>query len=281
MPNILWYYSFIGVGLALIGYTMYKKKMVIDLLAFFVGAVTVVFIGELIVLFIFEGYQYKPEVFADPFANNVVGHIIPNMALWATTAVVVGAFRLRFRWIVLIAAGYMLIEVFFLRLNLYEHHWWKTYMTGIAIVIYLSMLKYGYQKLMSKHHPLLRHFTIILLGVVVLHTPSIIFLLLDMEFYHIGWVSNVYRESILFGVIYHSVVSLIIVLSLRVLKNGYKLILPLLIFYLLDTILLGLNILRLSKGLRLEWVLLTSTVSFAAVVWFDHYSLREARYPAR
>jgi hypothetical protein len=218
--------------------------------------------------------MYKPAVFSNPFANNVIGHVIPNAALWGTTALMVGAFALRYRWVVLIVIGYMLIEELFLKLGIYEHIWWRTFMTGIIVMIYLSISKIGYAQLFKKKHMILRDVMFFLMGIVVLHTPSIIFLLLRMQFFHVGWVSNSYRESILFGVIYHAIISLLIVISLRLQKSRYFMLVPLLIYSLCDYIMFIKDIMILVNGLNLFWLSIASTLSILTIILLEHYTWR-------
>ncbi|MEM5771031.1 MAG: hypothetical protein AAGU32_22525, partial [Bacillota bacterium] len=57
---------------------------------------------EMIVLLFFDSYAYKPGVFTDYYAENIFGHIVPNATLWPATALLVGAYALRYRWIGLI-----------------------------------------------------------------------------------------------------------------------------------------------------------------------------------
>lgn len=274
MPNIFWYYGFVVIGAGIMAYTIYKKKHAGDMFAFLLAAIAMSFVGEYVILFIFEGYMYKPAVFADPFANNVVGHVIPNASLWGTTAVLVGAFRLRYRWIALIGVIFMLIEVLFLQLDLYEHSWWKIYMTGAAIMIFFPIAKISYAKLAEKRHPVLRNVTFALLGVVVMHTPSIIFLIMKMQYYHVGWVSNQYRESILFGVLYHAFISVFILSAAHILKNRYLLAVPLAVIFVCDSLLWKLGIMVLQNGLTLGVVFAATTVSFITVLLFEQYTLK-------
>lgn len=270
--NRYWYYCFVLIGAAILLYTMYKKRNVGDVIAFFLASVTFCFIGELVALFMFQGYMYKPEIFADPFANNVIGHVIPNASLWGTTAVLVGALHMRYRGIAIISLLFMLTEIVFLKLNLYEHRWWRLYMTGIASVAYLTTVKLVYSKLERNKTGALRFILFAMLGIVVLHSPSIVFLLLNMQFFHLGLLDNPYRESILVGVLYHAVNSFIIVWSAYCLRLRYRILVSLAIIFLLDGLMYLTNIMHVSNGLHLWGVLTASAVSTAAIIGFEQYT---------
>lgn len=91
---------------------------------------------EFIVLGLFNGYAYKTGIFTSPWAENILGHLILNSTLYPGTAILVAAYSLGYGWISLITVIYLLLEYLFLKLGIYEHHWWQYYMTAIAIFTY-------------------------------------------------------------------------------------------------------------------------------------------------
>ncbi|HEX7055810.1 MAG TPA: hypothetical protein VF260_01260 [Bacilli bacterium] len=274
MQNIYWYCMFIFVGSGIMIYVIHKKKNAGDIIAFWLAEVALVFIGEIVVLFMFEGYRYKTELFADPFANNVIGHVIPNIFLWGTAGVLVGACRLSYRWIAALVAVFMSIEWFFLKAGLYEHYWWRLYMTLIAISLYLLLARKLYAVLARGRYAHIRNAAFVLIGIVVLHTPSIGFLLLDMQFYDPDWTGNIYRDSILFGVFYHGLNSAFAVMCFRRLHNVLRILLPMVVLFFFDAILYKLHILILENGMNMWGNMIAGAGSIVLFSLLERYTLR-------
>ncbi len=106
MANIYWYLglSIIGLGAAVI--TIYQKRRVYKpstMIVFFLFAAGVTWIGEFIVLGIFNSYAYKTGVFTDPWAQNLFGHLLINTTLYPAAAIVMTANSLRYGWMALVA----------------------------------------------------------------------------------------------------------------------------------------------------------------------------------
>lgn len=132
MARICWYclLAIIGVGIA--AFTIYKKRDTAKLstyLVFLLFATCITWIGEFIVLGLFNSYAYKTGIYTSPWAQNVLGHLILNSTFYPGTAILVAAYSLGYGWISLITSIYLLLEYLFLKLGVYEHHWWKYYMT--------------------------------------------------------------------------------------------------------------------------------------------------------
>lgn len=135
---------------------MEKKKNIVDLVAFYLMSITPSYFGELIILGIFKGYSYKPGIFSDYFADDINGHILTNAGLWCALAVPVGAFQLGYRWMFLIAISFMGIEELFIAFGLYEHYWWKTYLTGLAVFPFYIITRKWYSLLNEKRRGFIR-----------------------------------------------------------------------------------------------------------------------------
>lgn len=97
MSNLFWYnfLAIIGVGIA--AFCMYKKRGRTEFstwIMFYLFALSITWLGEFTVLGLFNSYAYRPGVFPDPWAENLVGHLILNSTLWPGTAVLVVAYSL-------------------------------------------------------------------------------------------------------------------------------------------------------------------------------------------
>jgi len=72
---------------------------------------------------------------------------------------------------------YLLVELFFLKIGIYEHHWWKYYMTAFVIFFYQVISKMWFKKMNQLRHGLMRMSTLYFVGFVLLHYPIPILLL--------------------------------------------------------------------------------------------------------
>jgi len=122
MASITWYCLIASIGVVMAAFTIYKKRDVAKVstyLVFYFFATCVTWIGEFTVLGLFNSYAYKPGIYTDPWAENILGHLILNSTFYPGTAIFVAAFSLGYGWISLMTVFYLLIEYWFLKLGLY------------------------------------------------------------------------------------------------------------------------------------------------------------------
>ena len=130
-----------------------------------------------------------------------------------------------------------------MKLGIYEHHWWKNYMTGLAIFVYQILNKMWFIKLNKMPNELLRICTFYFVGFVLLHYPIPIILLLGKQYYNVYWAEDRYLSSTKFIFVYQLVESLFLVSFVCVLKKWYWKLGPFLIAFVGQTILVYSNIL--------------------------------------
>ena len=276
MANIYWYWllAIIGVGTAV--FSIYKKRNIAKIstfLVFFLFATCVTWIGEFIVLGLFNSYAYKTGVYTDPWAQNILGHLILNSTFYPGTAVLVAAYSLGYGWISLITVFYLLTECLFLKLGIYEHHWWKYYMTGFAIYIYQIFTKVWFIKMNKLQHGLLRISTLYFVGFVILHYPIPIILLLGKEYYNVNWVQDIYLSSTMFIFSYQLVETLILVFFVCVLNKWFWKLVPFIVAFVGQSILVNLNILVFQDGWNLFYTILVYYICIATFILIEKYTL--------
>jgi hypothetical protein len=272
MPNIFWYYSVAIIGLGMHGITMFKKgNIFMTSLVFFltIGLLTV---GEFFILVVFDAYAYKPEVFTDAIADSLVGHLLGNLFLWAGAANLVVNFSLGNRWIFLLSGIFMLIETLFLRLGIYEQHWWQTYFTGIAVILSLNIKRNWVSNLGKNPYKFLRYMTFYLFALIFIHLPTHLLLLTGKQHYSFGQVENFYRDSILFGLPYHAGMALIYVFFCCGLRKNFWQLAPILFFALSDFILVNMNILIFQDQWNFFYLIIFRTTSLVIFVLYKNYA---------
>lgn len=273
MPKVFWYYLVVAIGLALLIYTMIKKRNFADLLSFFLAIASFAYLCEVLVLFVFGSYQYKPGVFTDSVAENIFGHLLCNGFFWGGTAVFVAAFSLKSLWILLISIGYMLVEVFFLKIGAYEHHWWKLYITGAAAFVIFTVGKWWFSALQCKKNKFLRKFTFFMIAWGILQGSSVILSILDLQHFLLGFVENKYLDDILSSVPYHLCIAVIYSALTSISNKWYYLILPLIINILMDNLFVFFNILNFYNGWNLLYFTFIRIIGFILFILLDKHTL--------
>lgn len=276
MASIYWYSLLAIIGLGIAAFTMYKRMNIAKLstfLVFFLFATCVTWIGEFAVLGLFDSYAYKTGVFSSPWAQNILGHLILNSTLYPGTAILVAAYSLGYLWIALITVIYLLLEYLFLKLGIYEHHWWKTYMTALAIIIYQVLTKAWFIKMNKMQDRWLRISTFYFVGFVILHYPIPIILLLGKQYYNVNWVPDIYLSSTMFIFFYQLVEALLLIFFVCVLNKWYWKLVPFIIAFVGQSILVYLNILLFKEGWNLFYTTLVYFTGIAIFILIEKYTL--------
>ena len=257
-------------------FTVYRKRDIAELstfLVFFLFATCFTWIGEFIVLGLFNSYTYKTGIYTSPWAQNILGHLILNSTLYPGTAILVAAYSLGYGWISVITLIYLLIEYWFLKLGIYDHHWWKYYMTALAIFIYQVLTKTWFITINKIQPRLLRISTFYFVGFVLLHYPIPIILLLGKQYYNVNWVEDLYLSSTLFIFAYQLVESLILVFFVCILKKWFWKLMPFIIAFVGQGILVKLNILVFQDGWNLLYTMLVYFISITSFIIIERYTL--------
>lgn len=277
MPNVFWYYCSVAIGLVLIIYTMFKKRNFADLLSFFLAATALSYLCEVLVLFVFGSYQYKPGIFHDYVAEDIFGHLLTNGFFWGGFAVFIAAFSLNSLWILLISIFFMIVEIFFLKVGAYEHRWWKLYMTGSAAFVIFTFGRLWFSALQKNENKFLRSFSFFMIAWGILQGCSVVQSLLDLQHFLPGFVKNEYQDSILFSVPYQLCLAVIYSAFASVSKKWYYAVFPLVLNILMDSLFVFLKILNFYKGWNIFYFELIRVFGFAVYIVLEKYTLLSAR----
>ncbi|GFP75544.1 hypothetical protein [Clostridium fungisolvens] len=285
MQNILWF-----IGLAIIGilsaiYAIYKKKHIYKISTFFVFylfAASIAWCGEFLVLGLFNSYAYKTGVLQDVWAQNLLGHLILNTTLYPSAAVVMVAFSFKFGWISFVAALFTAIEYVFVNLRLYEQHWWRYYMTAIAVVGILLFDNMWFPKINKKCYGLNRAFVFYFVAMIIVHIPAPILLLMSKQYYKLGFVNkffgDIYLSSIIIIFFYHMIEAFLLVLFTCILKKWYWSVLPFIISIVAQSIFVKMGILIIESGWNLVYTLILYEIFIAIFILIEKYTVRPQKY---
>lgn len=276
MSSLFWYISLAVIGLGFAAYAIYKKRYVTDLstwFVFYLFSTGVTWFGEVIVLVVFNSYAYKPGVFQNYLFENLVGHLLLNSTLWPSAAVLVVAYRLRYGWLFLIAAVFILLEYLFLKYGMYEQHWWRYYMTVTATILYLVILKKWFPLMNEVRRGLPRLITLYFAAFVIIHLPIPLMLFYGKQYYSVFVTQDIYQSSTIFIVFYQLVETSVVMFFLFLDKWYWKLV-PYFISSAGQISLASRNILIIQDNWNLVYTLLLYAIVITLCLLMEKYTLR-------
>ena len=276
MSALFWYNCVASISIIIAALVVYKKRNLLglsDWLVFYLFASGLTWIGEFIVLGLFNSYAYKPGVFENIWAENLLGHLILNTTIWPCMAVLVVAYRLGYGWISLITAGILLIEYLFLKAGIYEHHWWRYYMTGLALIINLTILKLWFPLMNKVRHGLPRFTTLYFAAFVIIHLPAPLLLLGGQQYYSSAVTDDMIRSSIIFILSYH-LVETFVVMYLFYLDKWFWKVVPFVISCISQIFLASNSILIIQNEWKLTYTLLLYVITLTICLLMEKYTLR-------
>ncbi|MGE5630937.1 MAG: hypothetical protein ACM3TR_07570 [Caulobacteraceae bacterium] len=274
MSNLFWYCSLAVIGLVCIFFAMYKNENYVTFILFYIFTTSITWFGEFVALGIFSGYAYKPGVFTDPWAENILGHLILNSTLWPGTAMLVARYSLGYGWILLITAVFILAEYLFVILGVYEQHWWRYYMSAIIVVSFQVISKKWFIRMNQFRHGFTRHITFFFVAFLIMYSPNPLLLIAKMQFYRMGWVGNKYLDSSILTFIYYPLLCSITVFFVCMLDKWYWKVVPLIIFIISDINLVNTNMLIFQHGWNLFYLAITHALCLAAFITLEKHVLK-------
>lgn len=278
MPNIFWYFCLAVLGVGIAAFAIYKKRNITEIstfIVFYLFATCITWLGEFIALGIFNGYQYKPGVFTDPWAENIVGHLILNSTLWPGSATLVAAFSLGYGWIGLITVSYILAEYWFTKLGIYEQHWWKYYTSAIIVIIFHAVAKRWFTIMNQIRHGLPRIITFFFVSFVIIHLPFPILLVFGKQHYSVELTENIYRSSAIFTLFYHSIICSILVFFVCVLDKWFWKLVPFVMVFVIESIFAKMNILIFQNKWNMFYTMIIHAINFTVFILFEKYTLKK------
>ncbi|WP_139491987.1 hypothetical protein [Brevibacillus dissolubilis] len=209
MPNYFWFLLLILFSLAILFYTLYKKRDPMVMVQwFFLAGLSYVF--ELITLVYLNGYTYHPHLLPKGFADSIIGSIASQGLSVPITGAFIAAFDLGWIWILLISLLFVGTEILFLFLNLYEHQWWSIYLTAVMLPLSFWLSRKWYQLLKARYHPLVwfttLYFCIFCLTVTIVWFISTVFYQYQMVY---GWFIDAVRDHTAVNGTYYLVTSFV------------------------------------------------------------------------
>ena len=263
--NTIWYIA-LGI-LTLIQLTVVftktnNRKLVFALYCTIAG---IIFTYEATILCFLKSYNYHPLLLQKNTMDDALAGNLFSQFLVSSTAILIAVVKLREVWYFLFAIIYVLIEELFLKLGIYEHYWYETWMTFVGLILMFWLVNIIYTSSLINIGPMLKR-VYIFFGLYTLHMPIIFWVFKisgiiepNMNLLRDQWHS--YAFIALANLFFLSISCIIIYFTLSkwMLKIGAISILYL-VLYMVDQT----GILRVKEG----WFLIFSTTNILGMYFF-------------
>ncbi len=155
--HTVWY---LLLGLATVTqvvYALYHSENRLRTFAFYLTLAGMPLYFETSILIFLDAYTYYPRIIRnpelDPFNDVLAGNLFSQFGV-ASSALLLAVRRKPLYWSFIVAVIYSMVEVFFEYLGIYHHHWWRTWMTFVALILFFAIAKWMYAHLVRGVRPL-------------------------------------------------------------------------------------------------------------------------------
>jgi len=220
MPNFIPYLLLTAVcAVALISLLIRKRDVwpLIVLLSFS----GTIYVFEFFIMVLFDSYRYHPNIVKIPYYDNVVGALVSNFFAVPVAAVFVVVYRLRAPWILSLALAFGAIEWLFLRIGAFEHQWWRTPYTILALLIFFPVARLWLAELRRGRSP----FTFVALQMLawsIAGTTMFGFALSGVRLFQSGVFDDPYRDDIFLSSIYGSYLATILAAAMYRSRSAWR-----------------------------------------------------------
>jgi hypothetical protein len=174
---------------------------------------------------------------------------------------------------VLISLAFVGVETLFMKFGLYEHHWWKSYMTAVSVFVYLVLVKIWFVKMTQVRGRSSRAVIFYFVSFVIIHLPIPLLLLLGKQYYNVNLTENMVRSSTIFILFYQLVEVLFLVFFVCILSRWYWKLVPFALAFIGQATLANMNILTFQDNWNLFYANLIYTICIAVCILIERYAL--------
>jgi hypothetical protein len=194
MPNAVPYLILVFLSAVTLIYIFLRTRAYITLV-WFLSLSGMIYVFEFVILVLFDSYAYYPKLIDTPYLDNMFGALVSNFCAVPVTGITIITLRLRFYWFIAFALFFTGVEWLFIRLGIYEHHWWRLSYTFVFITFFFWISRFWANKTVDGSK-LVRYLSMVLFCVSMCDTISYMMLLAGATNFHIGWFANPERDDI-------------------------------------------------------------------------------------
>ncbi len=145
-------------------------------LALYLTICGITFCFEMVVYSFFKSYEYYPMLIPHSRPDDsIAGNLFSQFSVSAT-ALLIAVFNLRYYWFGFFAVLYGVIEELFIKLGIYKHNWYRTWMTVIGLLVLFWIARKIYTVSLN-HIGNFERYLYIFFGLVALHENTIVWVL--------------------------------------------------------------------------------------------------------
>ncbi len=149
--NTIWY-VLLGISTLIeLIFTMLKAKRRRLTFAFYLTIVGITLYFETLILIFFRAYAYYPMIIqknSDPFNDILAGNLFSQFSVSATALLVI-ILDLKYYWYFIFGGIYGIIEELFIALGIYNHNWYRTWITVVGFPVLIWIVKKMYFKILQ------------------------------------------------------------------------------------------------------------------------------------
>jgi len=278
--NTVWYVALAVISIALIIVTLSKTQERRKTLAFFFAVLGMTYFVEVLLLLITNAYAYYPKIASDSFHESLIGNFFSQYSVSAS-AVLISTLDLNFWWRIGFSIAYFLIDVLFVRLQIYSLNWYHSWYTLVGFLIYSWIIMKWHKKVFA-HPSKTIYFTTLLLGTFSLGGNAIGTTLnfLEIRRFGIGLYEQASKDNTATGILYGILIIFILIPLCRMKSHPVIKCLILLALCVFDYILFRIGVIKSKEGWFVVGTMIAMLGRYFITVWVDR-SLGAADVPRK
>jgi hypothetical protein len=172
------------------------------MLVFTAAAFGFVLYSEAVIVIGTNAYDYHPGLSGDPYLDTVLGNYFSQLSIASTSAFLIVC-RLSWLWYFAAAFIYLIIDVLFASLGIFEHHWYKSVYTLIGFAPLLFLIRLWHDKLIASQwkalHYIALYFSVAAVNSTIITLPLKI---AGIQRYAFGILGDISIDHSLSNIIY-------------------------------------------------------------------------------
>ncbi|MBB6634221.1 hypothetical protein [Cohnella thailandensis] len=214
--NTIWYCLLALLSILAAIYAFAKTDNAKHWVGFGFAVLGSTFVFETGILTFLNAYKYIPKISSDPFLDSIIGNYFSQFLITVTVLLVLIK-KLSRIWRFIIAAAIVGIEEWFLKLGIYEHEWYRTWMTFVLLLFLLWMANVWHIYLARFPNRLVYYLTLFL-GASALFSVAIVFIQFTYKihvFHPVVFPNDYYRNQAVMIVSYRTIIVLLMMILYR------------------------------------------------------------------
>lgn len=213
-----------------------------------------IYVFEFYIFVLHNSYRYFPHIVDISYYDNVIGAVVSNLLTVPVAATYISVYKLNWKWIVSFAFIYGGIESLFLRLDVYEHHWWKTPYTIIALLIFFRFAR-EWLVWLSGRNRAIRFVALDMFTYSVVATIVFTLALSGIRIFKFGHFDDPYRDDIFFSAIYSFFKAFVLTVGVTASHRLWSRAASLLVIFVAQLVLMRLGIINVMIPLWQYWLI--------------------------